>query len=94
MGMPGLVGRASERKMATAATIAPNADVVVFTDNAVSIATIIPPNTGGVSDGVLILVAANGALTLVATGNIALAGTVAANTSKMMVYSQTQKKWY
>jgi hypothetical protein len=91
--IPGITTKISESTLVTATTITPLTDLVIVTGTT-NVATIVPPpNWGGVSAGVMILVSTSGFST-VTTGNIALAVTLAAGKTCLFVYSQTQSTWY
>jgi len=93
MSIPGAAGRLLEEIITTAATISPRSDVVIL-KGTTGISRITPPGTGGVNDGVVTLIPVDGAVGLLATGNIALAATIPQNKLITLVYSISQGKWY
>lgn len=92
MAMPGFVDRLDCETIASAATISPKSDVVVLTGTT-SIANIIPPNTGGISGCRLILVTTGAGISLLATGNIAVAFSLVTNVHKSLVFVPKIGKW-
>ena len=87
----GTVSRRSEKKVASAATIRAEADILVVTGS-VAIVNILPVNGGLGAQAVTIIPLA--ALTCTAAGNIAVAVTFVVNRAQVLTWSQIQKKWY
>ena len=88
---PGRSTRLSEETLASAATIAPKADLVKLTGNT-TIATITPPFIG--FSGILCLAPTGAAVSTTTTGNIAAAVAMAQNRVTVLVYSKLDDKWY
>lgn len=87
----GTTSKLSESTVASAATISPKTDLVRVTGST-QIATIDPPY-GGFS-GIMWLVAVDGAVDLLSSGNIAAAVTMAQNRAVVLTYSKSANKWY
>jgi len=87
----GFVSKRSERVVASAATIAADADTLVVTGTA-AIANI-TPKVGGIANQEVTLIPL-AAATLVATGNIAVAVVLVVNRAQKLQFSKSQGKWY
>jgi hypothetical protein len=88
---PGATTRATEETLVSAATISPKSDLVLLTGTT-SIATINPPFAG--FSGLLVLIPTGGAVSLLASGNIAATATLTNLVSKVLCYSKKNNKWY
>ena len=89
---PGLTTKLSEDTVASAASVTVRADLIRVTGST-AIANILPQFGGGFS-GICFLVPVDGALGLLATGNIAVALTMAQNQVTVLVYSKRFGKWF
>lgn len=89
--IPGSVSKLKEDTVASAATITAKADVVNVT-GATQINTIIPGLGTAVSQ-FLVLNARDGAVTLGASGNIAVGLALAQNRPVFLVFSKAAGKW-
>lgn len=93
--IPGTVSKLSESSIASTTTITPLTDLILVSGT-VNVATITPPPIfGGLSSGILFVVATDAAgFSTVTTGNIALAVALTTGKATMFVYSASQGKWY
>jgi hypothetical protein len=93
--IPGITTKLSEESIASTTTIAPLSDLVLVSGTT-AVATITPPpNWGGRSSGIMILVATDAAgFATVTTGNIALAVSLTTGKATVFVWSASQAKWY
>jgi len=92
MSFQGTVSKRSERKMAAAASIDANADVLVLT-GAVGVATIIP-KVAGIAAQTVTLVAFDSTIALANTGNIATAATLTVGRTTTLTYTRATGKWH
>jgi hypothetical protein len=92
MSFSGTISKLSERKIAAAASVDANADVLVLT-GAVGVATIIP-KTGGIAAQRVTLVAFDSTIALAASGNIATAATLTVGRTTTLVYTRATGKWH
>ena len=90
--IPGTTTKLSESTMASSTSIDVMSDLVFLTGST-AVATITPHFGGGFS-GICVLVATDGTLGLLTTGNIALAVTMAQNKACVLVYSKKNALWY
>lgn len=88
---PGRITRLIERKLASAATIVADADVLILTGTT-GIENI---QISAYPNGQLIfIIPISGSVVLGVTGNIAVAQTLIVNKATALIYSAIQGKWY
>jgi hypothetical protein len=92
MGFQGTISKLSERKVAAAASIDANADILVLT-GAVGVATIVP-KASGIAGQRVTLVAFDSTIALANSGNIATAATLTVGRTTTLVYTRATGKWH
>jgi len=88
----GAVSKRSEKKIAAAAVIDANADVLVLT-GAVGVVTI-NPKVLGIAAQTVVLVAFDSTIALANTGNIATAATLTVGRTTTLTYTRATGKWH
>ncbi len=90
--IPGTTTKMSESTVASAATVEVKSDLVLVTGTT-SISTLNPHFGGGFS-GICVLTPTAGTISLLTTGNIAIAVVMAQNRATVMVYCKSTGVWY